>query len=141
MSVGWAGADGETEMPFGTIPAYQDDAVIAAVWSLSGECYSVLNQQTPDYLAWRLPKNDPIRMFRQFGESGHLTPVAAAQLAGRLADVAFKLEESYRILSRDMDYWISSEERQLFDRCSHAVHFFLRECANAAAKVKEIKWG
>ena len=152
MSVDWAGADHETSVSFGTIPAYQDNAVIAAVWCASlgtgpgfpptgSQSYSALNQQSPDYLAWQLPKDDPIRMFRELGESGHLTPGAAAQLAGRLADIAFWLEESYRILSRDMDYWIGSEERQLYDRCAHAVHFLLRECAVAAAKNKDIKWG
>ncbi|MFN8710316.1 MAG: hypothetical protein ACK526_08110 [Planctomyces sp.] len=141
MSVGWAGADGETEMSFGTIPAYQDDAVFAAVWAASGEPCSVLSRQTPDYLAWRLPKDDPIRMFRQLGESGQLAPGAAAQLAARLADIALALEESYRLNSRSIQLWIESEERQLFDRCAHAVHWLLRECALAAAKNKEIRWG
>jgi hypothetical protein len=32
MSVGWGGADNDTEMAFGSLPAIQDMIVLAAVW-------------------------------------------------------------------------------------------------------------
>jgi hypothetical protein len=68
----------------------------------------------------------------------HLILGAAAQLGGRLADVARRLADSYRILRRGMDDWIGSEERQRFDRSVPAVRFLLRVEVIAAAKNEEL---